>query len=195
MIIVTDEGSVALIKDKPISPVDPDARARKKTGTTWPGYLTVDDLLYDPENIKLMCPAGHISTNCYSEVLHNYQLNKPSYAFRLMPTLCNVCPLKARCVQNRAGRRVYAYCEPYFRMARERLATEAGRQAYHSRYKIEQKVADLTRYCGLRTCRHRGLGRAGIHTLLASTVCNIKRMAKLLWGKPENHYLESVVAG
>ena len=29
------------------------------------GYFTVDDFLYDPENIKLMCPAGHISTNCY----------------------------------------------------------------------------------------------------------------------------------
>jgi transposase len=33
------------------------------------GYFTVDDFLYDPENIKLMCPAGHISTNCYSEIL------------------------------------------------------------------------------------------------------------------------------
>ena len=27
------------------------------------GYFTVDDFLYDYENIKLMCPAGHISTN------------------------------------------------------------------------------------------------------------------------------------
>jgi IS5 family transposase len=159
------------------------------------GYFTVDDFLYDPENIKLMCPAGHISTNCYSEVLYNYQLNKPGYAFRFRPSLCNVCPLKAKCVKNKAGRRVYiSYYEPYFRMARERLATEEGKQAYHNRYKIEQKVADLTRYCGLRWCRYRGLGRAGIHTLLASTVCNIKRMAKLLWAKPDNYFLESVVA-
>jgi hypothetical protein len=159
------------------------------------GYFTVDDFLYDPENIKLMCPAGHISTNCYSEVLYNYQLNKPGYAFRFRPTWCNVCPLKPKCVKNRQGRRIYiSYYEPYFRMARERLATEAGKQAYRNRYKIEQKVADLTRYCGLRRCRYRGLGRAQIHTLLATIVCNIKRMVKLLWGKPDNFYLESLVA-
>jgi transposase len=160
------------------------------------GYFTVDDFLYDPENIKLMCPAGHISTNCYNEILYNYQLNKPGYAFRFKPSLCNVCSLKAKCVKNKQGRRVYiSYYEPYFRLARQRLATEEGKQAYRNRYKIEQKVADLTRYCGLRKCRYRGLARAEIHTLLATTVCNIKRMVKLLWGKPDNYYLELPVAG
>jgi len=159
------------------------------------GYFTVDDFLYDPENIKLMCPAGHISTNCYSEILYNYQLNKPGYAFQFKPSWCNNCSLKAKCVKNKQGRRVYiSYYEPYFRLARERLATEEGKQAYRNRYKIEQKVADLTRYCGLRRCRYRGLGRAHIHTLLATIVCNIKRMVKLLWGKPDNYYLESSVA-
>lgn len=88
-----------------------------------------------------------------------------------------------------------SYYEPYYRMARERMATEEGKQAYRNRYKIEQKMADLTRYCGLRRSRYRGLGRAGIHTLLAATVCNIKRMVKLLWGKPDNYYLESPAAG
>jgi transposase len=160
------------------------------------GYFTVDDFIYDPENIKLMCPAGHISTNCYKEILYNYQLNKPGYAFRFRPSWCNVCPLKPKCVKNKQGRRIYiSYYEPYFRQARERLATEEGKQAYRNRYKIEQKVADLTRYCGLRRCRYRSLGRAHIHTLLATTVCNIKRMVKLLWGKPDNYYLESPVVG
>jgi transposase len=156
------------------------------------GYFTVDDFLYDPENVKLMCPAGHISTNCYSEILYN---NKAGYAFQFRPSWCNVCSLKAKCVKNKQGRRVYiSYYEPYFRQARERLATEEGKQAYRNRYKIEQKVADLTRYCGLRKCRYRGLDRAHIHTLLATIVCNIKRMAKLLWGKPDNYYLESSAA-
>jgi hypothetical protein len=91
------------------------------------GYFTVDDFLYDPENIKLMCPAGHISTNCYKEVLYNYQLNKPGYAFRFRPSWCNVCTLKPKCVKNKQGRRIYiSYYEPYFRQARERLATEEG---------------------------------------------------------------------
>jgi len=80
-------------------------------------------------------------------------------------------------------------------MARERLATEEGKQAYRNRYKIEQKMADLTRYCGLRRCRYRGIDRAGIHTLLATMVCNIKRMVKLLWGDSDNYYLASPAAG
>jgi IS5 family transposase len=165
----------------------------KQVNRNGAGYFTVGDFLYDPESVKLMCPAGHISTSCYSEILYN---NKPGYAFQFKPSLCNVCPLKAKCVKNRAGRRVYiSYYEPYYRLARERMATEEGKQAYRNRYKIEQKMADLTRYCGLRRCRYRGLDRAGIHTLLATTVCNIKRMVKLLWGKLDNYYLESPAAG
>ena len=74
------------------------------------------------------------------------------------------------------------------------MATEEGKEAYRNPYKIEQKVADLTRYCGLRSRYHR-LGRAGIHTLLATMVCNIKRMVKLLWGKPDSYYLEATMAG
>jgi transposase len=157
------------------------------------GYFTVDYFLYDPENIKLMCPAGHISTSCYSEILYN---NKSGYAFQFKASLCNVCAFKAKCVKNKQGRRIYiSYYEPYFRQARERLATEEGKQAYRNRYKIEQKVADLTRYCGLRRCRYRGLDRAKIHTILSTTVCNIKRMVKLLWGKPDTYYLDATAAG
>jgi len=159
------------------------------------GYFTVADFPYDPKTTKLMCPAGYVSTSCYKEVLNDYPLNKPGYAFQFKANKCNVCPLKAKCVKNNEGRRVYiSYYEPYFRLARERMATEEGQQAYRNRYKIEQKVADLTRYCGLRRCRYRGLDRARIHTLLATIVCNIKRMAKLLWGQPDDNYLEPAVA-
>jgi len=99
-------------------------------------------------------------------------------------------------VKSRRGRRVYiSYYEPYYRQVKERMASEEGKQAYRNRYKIEQKNADLTRYCGLRRCRYHELDRAGIHTLLSTIVCNIKRMAKLLWGKPENYYLGVPEAG
>jgi transposase len=185
------ENLEALAGNNTIANIALTSQVYRRTGVDF----TVDDFLCDPEKIKLMCPAGHISESCYSEVLYNYQLNKPGYAFQFKASLCNVCPLKPKCVRNKAGRRVYiSYYEPYFRMARERLATEEGKEAYRNRYKIEQKVADLTRYCGLRRCRYRGLGRAGIHTLLATTVCNIKRMVRLLWVQPDNCRLEPVAA-
>jgi len=160
------------------------------------GYFSVNDFLYDYENIRLTCPAGHISINRYKEVLYKDELNKPGWAFQFKKSLCNACRLKAKCVKNKEGRRVYiSYYEPYFRKAKQRLATEEGKQAYRNRYKIEQKVADLTRYCGLRRCRYHGLDRAGIHTLLATIVCNIKRMTKLLWKTPDDYHLSSLVAG
>ena len=59
------------------------------------GYFTVDDFLYDPENIKLMCPAGHISTNCYKEILYGYQLNKPGYAFQFRAEFMQCLLVKA----------------------------------------------------------------------------------------------------
>ena len=159
------------------------------------GYFTVEDFPYDPETNQLKCPAGHISINRYQEILYNYQLNKPGYAFQFKASWCNACPLKPKCVKNNEGRRIYiSYYEPYFRLARERLASEEGKQAYRNRYKIEQKMADLTRYCGLRRSRYHGLGRSGIHTLLATIVCNIKRMTKLLWRRPDNYCLEPQLA-
>jgi transposase len=181
-----------LNSNKTIANIGISKQANRWNGT---GYFSVEDFLYDHENTKLMCPAGHISTNCYREVLYHYHLNKPGYAFQFKASLCNACPLKDKCVKNKEGRRVYiSYYEPYYRQAKQRLATEEGKQAYRNRYKIEQKVADLTRYCGLRRCRYRGLGRAGIHTLLATIACNIKRMTKLLWGKPDSYCFESAVA-
>jgi IS5 family transposase len=159
------------------------------------GYFSVEDFLYDPDNVKLTCPAGYVSTNCYSVVLSGDEPDKPGYAFRFRPTWCNVCRLKSKCVKNRAGRRMHiSYFEPYYRQAKRRLDTEEGKEAYRNRYRIEQKIADLTRYCGLRRCRYRGLARAHIHTLLATMVCNIKRMVTLLWGKPDNYYLGSPAA-
>lgn len=167
----------------------------KQVNRNGAGYYNADDFLYDPENTKLMCPAGHLATYCNNVIPNKYQQNKPGYAFQFKPDQCNICTLKAKCVKSRAGRRVYiSYYEPYYRQARERLASEEGKQAYRNRYKIEQKNADLTRYCGLRRCRYHELDGAGIHTLLSTTVCNIKRMVKLLWGKPENYYLEVSVA-
>ena len=75
-----------------------------------------------------------------------------------------------------------------------RMESEQGKEAYRNRYRIEHKVADLARYCGMRRCRYRGLTRAKIHTLLAATVSNIKRMARLLWKVTDGPPLEHTMA-
>lgn len=75
-----------------------------------------------------------------------------------------------------------------------RMESEAGKAAYRNRYKIEHKIADLARYCGMRHCRYRGLGRARIHTLLSAIVSNVKRMVRLLWKVADGPLLEPIMA-
>jgi hypothetical protein len=123
-------------------------------------FYNADDFLYDPENNKLMCPAGNMATYCNHVIPNKYQRNKPGYAFQFTPEQCNNCHLKAKCVKSRVGRRVYiSYYEPYYRQIKDRMKSEAGRQAYLNRYRVEHKIADLARYCGIRRCRFRGLTR------------------------------------
>jgi transposase len=156
----------------------------KQVNRNGAGYYNVDDFLYDSENHTLMCPAGHMASYCNHVIPNKYQRNKPGYAFQFKPEQCNTCPQKTKCVKSKSGRRVYiSYYEPYYRQMRERMATDEGRQAYINRYKVEHKIADLARYCSMRYCRYRGINKAKIHTLLAATVSNIKRMARLLWSK------------
>jgi len=167
----------------------------KQVNRNGAGYYNTDDFCYDTENHTLKCPAGHMAAYCNNVIPNKYQRNKPGYAFQFTAERCNTCTLKAKCVKSKAGRRVYiSYYEPYYRQMKARLASEEGQQAYRNRYRIEQKNADLNRYCGLRKCRYRGLNKAQIHALLAATVCNIKRMVKLLWGKPADYYLKESLA-
>jgi hypothetical protein len=80
------------------------------------------------------------------------------------------------------GRQVHhSIYEPYYRQTKERMESETGKEAYRNRYEVEDKVADLTRYRGMRRCRYLRLIKARIHTLLSATVSNVKRMARLLW--------------
>ena len=76
-------------------------QVNRRTGVDF----AVDDFLYDPENIKLMCPAGHISTNCYSEVLYNYQLNKPGYAFRFKAESMQCVPVESQMREEQGGQK------------------------------------------------------------------------------------------
>ena len=84
--------------------------------------------------------------------------------------------------------------EPFYRHMQERMKSKAGQEAYRNRYKIEHKVADLARYCGMRRCRYRGLERAKIHTLLSAITSNIKRMARLLCLPAEKPPSEAALA-
>jgi transposase len=153
-----------------------------------PDLFTQNDFKYDAANATLTCPAGCIASPPKKDVVHVEGYRRKGIIFQFTPRQCSGCKLRALCYigsSKRHGRQVHiSVYEPFYRQMQERMKSEAGQEAYRNRYRIEHKVADLARWCGMRRCRYRGLARAKIHTLLSATVSNIKRMARLLYKPP-----------
>ena len=154
-----------------------------------PDLFTQDDFKYDPASNTLTCPAGCVAARSRREIVLGKDQRRNGIIFQFTHRQCSKCELKPLCFTSKSkihGRAIHlSIYEPLFRQMKARMETEEGKAAYRNRYKIEHKVADLARWCGMRRSRYRGLTRAAIHTLLAAIVSNIKRMARLLWEIPE----------
>ena len=151
--------------------------------------FTQDDFKYDVENNTVTCPAGCVSRCGKKDLVLTEEVKRKGFIFQFTHKQCSGCELKPKCFNSNSkihGRAVHiSYYDPYYQQMKARMESEEGRAAYRERYRIEHKVADLARWCGMRRSRYRGLTRAKIHTLLAAIVSNVKRMAKLLWELPE----------
>ena len=150
--------------------------------------FTQDDFKYDKSNDTLTCPAGCVAPHRKIEVVYLESQRRKGIIFQFSYHQCSNCRLKASCLpvdSKKHGRGVnISVYEPLYKEMRERMKSEAGQEAYRNRYRIEHKVADLARWCGMRRCRYRGLARAKIHTLLSAITSNIKRMARILCRPP-----------
>ena len=153
-----------------------------------PDLFTQNDFKYDEVNGTLTCPAGCAASHSKRDLVYAEDSRRKGVLYQFSNRQCHACELKAMCflgVSKVHGRAVHiSVYEPYYQQMKARMESEEGKAAYRQRYKIEHKVADLARYCGMRRCRYRGLERAKIHSLLSATVSNIKRMARLLWKDP-----------
>jgi hypothetical protein len=157
---------------------------KDKINRCGPDLFTQDDFSYDSIQDTLNYPAGCIASHSKRDVVHTEDQQRKGLIFQFTRQQCGNCELKAICFTGKSkihGRAVHiSYYEPWYRQMKERMESEEGKAMYKNRYRVEHKIADLARYCGMRRCRYRGLARAGIHNLLAAAVSNIKRMARLL---------------
>jgi transposase len=155
----------------------------------------VDDFNYDEANETLICPGGYMAAHRRWATFRNDRHKRNGFIFQFRPEQCNACHLKARCHKSNRGRSVaISFYHTYYQQTKQRMESKEGLEAYRQRYKIEHKVADLARWCGMRRCRYRGLERASLHTLLAAITSNVKRMARLLWQIPDLPPAELAVA-
>lgn len=156
----------------------------EKTNIRGADLFTVKDFKYDEASDTLTCPAGCVARNSKRDLVLTEEQKRKGVVFEFAHCQCAGCDLKPKCFNSNSkihGRSVHInHYHAYYREMQERMESEAGKAAYRNRYKIEHKVADLARYCGMRRCRYRGLVKAKIHTLLAAIASNVKRMTRLV---------------
>jgi transposase len=167
---------------------------RDKANHIDPNLFTVNDFTYDELGNTLTCPAGNIAPNYRKAIYHCKDQKRKGRVFEFSPEQCHHCELKPLCNKAKGGRAVYiSYYESSYQQMKDRMGSEEGKEIYKNRYRVEHKVADLARWCGMRRCRYRGLAKAGIHTLLAAIASNVKRMTRLLY-HPMDKPLELAVS-
>ncbi|MBN1189620.1 MAG: transposase, partial [Dehalococcoidales bacterium] len=149
-----------------------------------PDLFNQDDFRYDSAEDTVTCPAGCTVHSSRRDLVMTESVCRYGIVFQFSITQCRSCEFRPLCQTNLAdthGRAIYISSNyPYYQEMKARMASEEGKDAYRNRYKVEHKIADLARWCGMRRCRYRGLVKAKTHTLLSAIASNVKRMARLI---------------
>lgn len=122
------------------------------------------------------CPRGQITTGRAGP----QEDGRPTWQFTFLRTVCEACPLFARCVHSKVhGRSVCTGpYEAYLQAARARQQTEEFRQLYRLRPAIERKQAEMVGH-GLRRTRYLGEPKRQLQRLWIGAVVNLKRLFRL----------------
>jgi hypothetical protein len=98
-------------------------------------------------------------------------------AYRGEATICNACPVKAKCTTSDHGRKVQrSFYIDYLEKVRSYHATEPYKKAIRKRQVwVEPLFAEAKEWHGLRRLRLRGLMNANIQGLLIAAGQNLKR--------------------
>jgi len=138
------------------------------------GILSREDFSYDKERDVYVCPRG--KTLKTTGRRHGGR----TLLYRSSKYDCDSCPLKLRCCPTTPSRKVPRDVNEAARdHVRSMMGTDAYVRSGRARKKIEILFGDLKRNMGLTRLRLRGLTGARDEFLLAATVQNLRRLAKL----------------
>ena len=137
------------------------------------GIFSRDEFVYDKDRDLYICPRGKELRT--SGTVHNGTTLK----YIAKRSECERCPIKAACTSGRERRVQHDVNEEARDYARSLVGTEAYDQSARERKKVEMLFAHLKRHLGFERLRLRGLSGAHDEFLLAATVQNLKRLAKL----------------
>jgi transposase len=143
------------------------------------GSFSRGDFAYDKARDIYICPAGKTLTTT-GRILSDNTLRYLASAHD-----CGPCPLKPRCCPNTLQRKIPRDVHEDARdQARSLTGTEAFARSRNERKKVEMLFAHLKRHLGFERLRLRGLSGARDEFLLAATVQNLRRLAKLTASPP-----------
>lgn len=105
---------------------------------------------------------------------------RPVLKFVFERTVCETCPLFARCVHSEKNGRSLTTSpyEAYLRAARQRQKTDEFRDLYRQRGRVEGKQAELVSH-GLRNTRYVGKPKRRLQRLWLAAAVNLKRLFTL----------------
>lgn len=138
------------------------------------GTFSRSDFVYDDEADEYRCPAGNPLRGS------GVPTQTDIHIYMARGRDCRGCSLKPRCCPNAPLRKVTRSIHEAARdVARAIASTPHYQHSRNERKKVEMLFAHLKRILNLDRLRLRGLSGANDEFLLAATVQNLRRMAKL----------------
>jgi Transposase DDE domain len=144
------------------------------------GFFGQRDFSYDAEHDRYICPNGAelrlLPSGCTDQFKQ----------YRAKASICNACPLKARCTTSKTGRRISRHvAEDSFERVRAFHQTAAYKKAMNKRKVwVEPLFAEAKDWHGLRRFRLRERWRVNCEGLRIATGQNLKRLLrKRGWGR------------
>jgi hypothetical protein len=147
------------------------------------GTFSRSDFIFDPEQDHYICPAGKI----LKQYRRNFTIPRTDSAsdgirkYGASHRDCRACELKSRCYPNLPARRVpRSIYEEARDQARQQAGTPEFEHSRNRRKKVEMLFAHLKTTLRFERMRLRGLSGAADEFLLAATVQNLRRMARVI---------------
>ena len=129
---------------------------------------------------RAICPQGQVASN--PKTIKDAQ-GRPVLLFTFERSVCEACPLFARCVHSKTdGRSLRTnYHEALLQAARQRQSTTEFKEIYLLRVAIERKIADLVQH-GVRQARYIGTAKDRLQAQWTGAAVNLKRLFTLFKG-------------
>lgn len=139
---------------------------------------------------RATCPQGQVATN--PRTVKDPQ-GRPVLLFIFERSICEACPLFARCVHSKTHGRYLRthYHEALLQAARQRQSTAEFKETYLLRVAIERKIADLVQH-GLRQARYIGTAKDRLQAQWTGAAVNLRRLFTLFKG--DTNHMRKVLA-